>query len=62
MSAYMFEHEKDQPVLHLTRQQSELLLRNTRHGRLAFLADDHYCSVPFLAGRLVFAHKKGVNR
>ena len=35
----MFEHEKDQPVLHLTRQQSELLLRNTRHGRLAFLAE-----------------------
>jgi len=39
MSAYMFEHEKDQPVLELSRQQCELLLRNTRHGRLAFLAD-----------------------
>lgn len=39
MSAYMFEHDKDQPVLELTRQQAELLLRNTRHGRLAFLAD-----------------------
>ena len=39
MSKYMFEHEKDQPVLELTRQQCELLLRNTRHGRLAFLAD-----------------------
>ncbi len=39
MSAYMFEHEKDQPVLHLNRQQAELLLRNTRHGRLAFLTD-----------------------
>lgn len=36
MSAYMFEHEKDQPVLELSRQQAELLLRNTRHGRLAF--------------------------
>ena len=35
----MFEHEKDQPVLELSRQQCELLLRNTRHGRLAFLAD-----------------------
>src|SRR5690625_6810495 len=39
MSAYMFEHEKDQPVLELTRQQCELLLRNTRHGRLSFLSD-----------------------
>lgn len=39
MSAYMFEHEKDQPVLELTHQQAKLLLRNTRHGRLAFLAD-----------------------
>ena len=39
MSAYMFEHEQDQPVLKLSRQQCELLLRNTRHGRLAFLAD-----------------------
>lgn len=35
----MFEHKKDEPVLELTRQQCELLLRNTRHGRLAFLAD-----------------------
>ena len=35
----MFEHEKDQPVLELTRQQAALLLRNTRHGRLAFLSD-----------------------
>ncbi len=35
----MFEHEKDQPILELTRQQAELLLRNTRHGRLAFLSD-----------------------
>lgn len=35
----MFEHQKDQPVLVLNRQQSELLLRNTRHGRLSFLAD-----------------------
>lgn len=32
----MFEHEKDDPILHLTRQQAELLLRNTRHGRIAF--------------------------
>lgn|SRR5690625_1500327 len=39
MSAYMFEHDTDQPVLELNRQQSELLLRNTRHGRLAFLAE-----------------------
>lgn len=39
MSAYMFEHEKDQPVLELTRQQAELLLRNTRHGRLAFMSE-----------------------
>ena len=39
MSAYMFEHQKDQPVLELTRQQAELLLRNTRHGRLAFLSE-----------------------
>ena len=35
----MFEHAKDQPVLELTRQQAELLLRNTRHGRLAFLSE-----------------------
>lgn len=35
----MFEHQKDDPVLELNRQQAELLLRNTRHGRLAFLAD-----------------------
>ncbi|GAA2044243.1 pyridoxamine 5'-phosphate oxidase family protein [Yaniella flava] len=35
----MFEHEKDQSVLHLDRQQIETLLRNTRHGRLAFLAE-----------------------
>lgn len=39
MSAYMFEHEKDQPVLTLNRDQTELLLRNTRHGRLAFMAE-----------------------
>src|SRR5690625_6427792 len=39
MSAYMFEHEKDQSVLELNRQQAELLLRNTRHGRLAFMAE-----------------------
>lgn len=39
MSAYMFEHEKDQPVLQLNRQQCEKLLRNTRHGRLAFMAE-----------------------
>lgn len=39
MSAYMFEHQKDQPVLDLDRQQSELLLRNTRHGRLAFMSE-----------------------
>lgn len=39
MSAYMFEHEKDQPVLHLDQEQCERLLRNTRHGRLAFMAD-----------------------
>lgn len=39
MSAYMFEHEKDQSVLKLNRQQAELLLRNTRHGRLAFMAE-----------------------
>lgn len=39
MSAYMFEHEKDQPTLHLDQKQCERLLRNTRHGRLAFMAD-----------------------
>lgn len=39
MSAYMFEHEKDQPVLKLNQDQAETLLRNTRHGRLAFMAE-----------------------
>lgn len=40
MSAYMFEHAKDQPVLQLDQQQAEKLLRNTRHGRLAFMAEE----------------------
>src|SRR5699024_12315661 len=30
---------KDQPVLHLNHEQCERLLRNTRHGRLAFMTD-----------------------
>lgn len=42
----MFEHAQDEPVLHLNRQQTELLLRNTRHGRLAFMADGKVEIIP----------------
>ncbi|GAA4108006.1 pyridoxamine 5'-phosphate oxidase family protein [Enteractinococcus coprophilus] len=55
MSAYMFEHQKDQPVLKLTRQQAELLLRNTRHGRLAFLSEGQ---VEIFPVNYVFDEKK----